>query len=193
MGRFLYQYAERHYKIRLEPKSYILGNILPDYCPSFLIRPHSLKNHAKHVQKIIRLLLSRHSSAYNDKKYSRLLGILCHFYADFFCHAHRDDFTGSLSEHIAYENKLNRYFIENLEQFGSLRFITQPVPVAGAEGIYRQFETLHAGYLRSHSSFGNDLLYAMIACIDLIVLTSGYAAAEKKRMDPRRFSNLEAV
>ena len=192
MGRFLYQYAERHYKIRLEPRSYILGNILPDYSPSFLIRPHFLKNNAAHVQNIIRLLLSRHPSAYNDKKYSRLLGVLCHFYADFFCHVHREDFTGSLSEHFAYEKKLNRYFMENLNRFGSLHFITQPVPVTRAEDIYRRFETLHSGYLLSHSSFGNDLMYAMIACIDLIVMITGYTA-ESGLAGDRRFKDLEAV
>lgn len=192
MGKFLYQYVEAHYKIRLERKSYLLGNVLPDYCPSFLIRPHYLKNNAVHVQHIIRLLLSRHSTAYNDKRYSRLLGIVCHFYADFFCYAHRDSFPGGLPEHIAYESRLNRYFEENLEQLASIRFIAQAAPVAKADEIYRKFENLHSSYLLSHLSFGSDLLFAMTACIDLIVLTSGYAAA-KERTDSYRFDNLEAV
>jgi hypothetical protein len=192
MGRFLSEYVETHYKIRLERKSFILGNILPDYCPSFLIRPHFLKNNAVHVQNILRLLLSRRSSACYDKRYSRLLGIICHFYADFFCYAHSDCFSGSLSEHIAYENTLQRYFEKNLEQLSFIRFMTQMTPVTETGGLYRQFETLHAGYLLSHVSPGNDLTYAMMACIDFIVLISGAATAEEQT-DSCRFDHLEAV
>ena len=188
MGKFLWEYAEQHYRIRLERKSYLLGNVLPDYCPSFLIRPHYLKNNAGYVQSVIRLLVSRHPCGYQDKKDSHLLGVLCHFYADFFCCAHSEDFTGGLSEHIAYESRLHRYFVENLDQFGSIRFIAQSVPSAGADEIYRQFEALHSSYLLSHPSFGNDILYTMMACMDLIVLTCG--SAEKKQASLR---NLEAV
>lgn len=193
MGKFLSQYVETHYKIRLERKSFILGNILPDYCPSFLIRPHYLKNNAVHVQNILRLVLSRRSSASDDKRYSRLLGILCHFYADFFCYAHSERFPGGLPDHIAYESRLHRYFTENLEQLCFIRFTSQAPPAAEADAIYRQFETLHSSYLLSHLSFGNDLMYAMMACIDLIVLTSGSAAAEAEQADPYHFDNLEAV
>lgn len=193
MGRFLQQYAEQHYKIRLERKSFVVGNVLPDYCPSFLIRPHYLKNNAAYVHNTIRLLLSRRPSTYADKKDSHLLGVLCHFYADFFCYVHNDDFTGGLSEHIAYESRLHRYFEEHLGQFGSLRIIAQSAPAIRADDVYRQFETLHASYLLSRPSFGNDLLYAMMACIDLMVLTCGSAAAEKERMLSCQFDNLEAV
>ena len=191
MGGFLSEYVERHYDIRLDRKSFLLGNVLPDYCPSFLVRPHYLKNNAVHVQNILRLLLSGHSSARNDKRRSRLLGILCHFYADFFCYAHSERFPGSLSEHIAYENSLHRYFTEHLEQLSFIRFTVQAQPAEESDGIYRQFETLHSGYLLSHLSFGNDLMYAMMACIDLIVLT--YGTAEEKAADPYRFDHLEAV
>ena len=192
MGKFLHQYVDSHYRIRLERRSYILGNILPDYCPSFLLRPHYLRNNAVHVQHIIRLLLSRSSSSYNDKRSSRLLGIVCHFYADFFCYAHGDSFPGGLSEHIAYENRLCRYFEENLEQFGSIRFIAQAMPVRQADDIYRQFEDLYYSYLLSNSSLGNDLLYAMTACVNFIVLISGYTS-DKEQTDPGHFHNMEAV
>ena len=191
MGKFLYRYVEEHDGIRLDRRSFLLGNILPDYCPSFLIRPHFLKNHAAHVQKMIRFLLSQPVPAFDDKKYSRLLGVLCHFYADFFCCAHRESFAGGLPEHIAYETKLHRYFTENLEQLESIRFITQFRSAEQAGGLYRQFEALHSSYLLSHSSFGNDLLFAMTACIDLIVLTCGSAA--KRRTGARRFGGMEAI
>ena len=187
MGRFLYQYVAANYRIRLERNNYLLGNVMPDYCPSFLLRPHYLKNNAVHVQKIIRFLLSEHPSACHGTRASRLLGILCHFYADFFCYAHSDSFPAGLPEHIAYENRLNRYFAENLERLRSVRLIATSVPAADADSVYRQFETLHASYLKSHVSFGNDLLYAMTACTDLIVLISRATAAAGCEEDPYPF------
>lgn len=193
IGKYLCQYVNDHYKILLEPKSYVLGNVLPDYYLSFLIRPHCVKYQAAHVQNIIRLLLTQRSNRYSDKKYSRFLGILCHFYADFFCYAHNDNFTGGISEHIAYENNLHRYLVENLEQLNSIRFITQPSPVTGVESIYRKFETLHSDYLSSHASFGNDLTYSLTACIDLIVSICGYAAAKDGPRSFHHIDKLEAV
>ncbi len=189
MGGFLQQYMGDHYGIRLDRRSYILGNVMPDYCPSFLLRPHYLRNNAAHVRSILRILLARRPSAFDDKRYSRLLGILCHFYADFFCHAHSDSFEGNLSDHIAYEKKLHRYFEENLERFRSLRFIAQPQPVGGAEGVYGQFEALHSCYLLSRTSLGNDLLFTMTACVELIVLAAECTAPAAAY----HFDNLAAV
>ena len=193
MGRFLQQYLDQHYKIRLERKSFIVGNVLPDYCPTFLIRPHYLKNNAVFVCNTIRLLLSRRPSTYVEKKDSHLLGVLCHFYADFFCYVHNEDFTGGLPEHMAYESRLHRYFEEHLEQFSALRIITQAAPAARADDVYRQFETLHSGYLLSRPSFGNDLLYAMTACIDLMVMTCGSAETEQEWAVLCQLDNLKAV
>lgn len=193
MGRFLSQYVGEHYQIRLDRSSYLFGNVLPDYCPSFLIRPHYLKNHAAHVQNILQLLLPRRSSAYDDKKHSRLLGVLCHFYADFFCYAHSDGFPGNLQEHIAYESSLNCYFMEHLEQLRSVRLLAPQRPAADADDLYRRFENLHSSYLLSHQSFGNDILYAMTACIDLIVSAAGSAEVETKPMNPCEFDSQEAI
>jgi hypothetical protein len=39
MGRVLCGYLEKHCGIRLERKSFVLGNVLPDYVPSFLLKP----------------------------------------------------------------------------------------------------------------------------------------------------------
>ena len=178
MGKFLCRYVEKHYDIRLDQKSFVLGNVLPDYCPSFITRPHYLENNTVYVQNILYHLVPPKAPARNDKKYSRLLGILCHFYADFFCYAHRGHAMKSLREHIRYEKRLHRYFVEKLKQICAVRFIAQPVPGAGAQGIYRRFERLHDSYLLSYPSYGNDLLYAMTACVDAVVSAAGAASAQ---------------
>ncbi len=189
MGCFLQQYMEDHYGIHLNRNSFILGNVMPDYFPSFLIRPHFLKKNASHVQRMIKVLLKRRRSSFCGRKYSRLLGILCHYYTDFFCYAHSDSFEGNLSDHIQYEKSLYLYFVENLKQFQTLHFIVQPESTFCAGDVYRQFETLHSCYLRSQTSFGNDLLFAMTGCVELIVMAAECTAPS----EAYHFENIAAV
>lgn len=180
MGRFLCRYAEENYGVRLEETSFVLGNVLPDYSPSFFLRHHYLDRSGVHVQRMIRHLQARQTSAENDRRCSMLLGLICHFYADFFCYAHSDSFTGGFTEHMEYESALHRYFQENRNRLGEVRFMEPAGPLPQGENLYGRFEDLHETYLRSHISYGNDLLYAMMACIDLIVLSSRSAAAEEQ-------------
>ena len=182
IGNFLCRYLNVHYGILLDKKNYILGNVLPDYSPSFLVRPHYLKNNAGYVQKILQFLVSQDSAAYNDKRQTRLLGILCHFYADFFCFAHREEVVLSLPEHIRYESKLHHYFTNHFQQLDSLCFGIQPRPENSMPGLYRQFEELHAGYLSSSPSFGNDLIYALTACIEMTVSICGRTQRAVRQM-----------
>ena len=179
MGKFLCRYAEENYGVRLEETSFVLGNVLPDYSPSFFVRHHYLDRSGVHVQRMIRHLQARQTSAEYDRRCSKLLGYICHFYADFFCYAHSDAFTGSFTEHMEYESELYRYFQENRERLGEVRFLEPAETLRRGEGLFDRFEGLHDTYLRSQVSYGNDLLYAMMACIDLIVLSSRCAAAEE--------------
>jgi hypothetical protein len=188
MGRFLCRYVEKHYNIRLNRKSFILGNVLPDYCPSFITRPHYLKNNIGHVQNVLRHLVPQ-NAAWNDKKYSRLLGVLCHFYADFFCYAHREHTMKNLRAHIEYEKSLHCYFIQKLRQISAVRFVVQLPETAQADGVYAQFEKLHAAYLLSSPSCGNDLLYAMTACVEALV----WAASARAQANLFRPGGMRAV
>ncbi len=193
MGRFLCRYVERHFDIQLDRGSFILGNVLPDYSPSFLLRPHFVKNNIMHIQKTIRLLTRQNASAYNSKRNSRLLGILCHFYADSLCYAHNDGFTGGLSGHIQYEKRQYGYFMEHLRQINSFRFVVQKAFDKETGGLYRRFEKLHASYLLTRPSFANDLSYTIMACIEAIVLACGCAAAERTERTSHSLNRLQAV
>lgn len=193
MGKFLCRYVRRHYKIKLDEKSFILGNVLPDYYPTFLTRPHFLKNNEAHVQNLMALLMEQNPTKDNGKRYSRLLGILCHFFADFFCYAHSADFSKSLQAHMQYEKRLHRHFQTNLKSVCAVRFIAQPLDLQGADDLYLRFSQLHAGYLLSHASLGNDLMYTILACIDLIVFASGLKGAEKAKAGLCPVGDLQAV
>ncbi len=108
---------------------------------------------------------------------SRLLGILCHFYSDSLCYAHSETFTGNIPEHMQYENQLHAYFTEHLKEIAACRFILPPCMDRKAAGLYRRFENIHRSYSAAQPAFANDLLYAMMACLDAIASIAGPVAA----------------
>lgn len=168
MGRLLYRYIKQHYKISLDEKSFLRGNLLPDYLPTVLTRPHDLQNSTEFVQSLIRELAGLPYWQRHGRSYSRRLGMLCHFYADFFCYAHRGRVMENLREHVRYEVRLQNYFYAQLEQLKSLRLIGRPVGDASADDIFRSFEQRHDRYLQTRPSFETDLVYAFAACADAI-------------------------
>lgn len=178
MGRMLCTYLEKHCGIRLERKSFVLGNVLPDYVPSFLLKPHFGENNVKHIQRTLRQLAKRRQG--EQKRTSRLLGILCHFYSDSLCYAHSMAFKGSIPEHMQYEKQLHAYFMEHLNEIAACRFVLPPCMDKRTTGLYRRFENIHQSYLAVQPAYANDLLYTMMACLDAIVSIAGHTAAIPK-------------
>ncbi len=176
MGKLVSGYIQTHYDIRLDERNFLRGNVLPDYLPSFISRPHFLKYSARYVQRLITNLASGlpqyAGSGRRHARYSLHLGILCHFYADFFCYAHSPQFHQGLKRHTDYENELADYFAQNFATLCAFPIIAQPVRCASAQDIYARFERLHRAYLASGHTFMNDLAYAIYACIDAIVAIS---------------------
>ena len=178
LGRILCSHMHTHYGIKLDRRSFVLGNVLPDYYPSFLLRPHFQKNNARYIQKTLRQLVSCRGVSPADKRMSRLLGILCHFYADTLCLAHNDDYTGTLADHYQYEKSLHSYFMEHSRQIGAYRFIIPSVGVVKTSNLYRQFRHVHARYLLAQRCYASDLMYAMMACVQSIAMICEGAAFE---------------
>jgi hypothetical protein len=173
---------EKQFNICLDRKSFVFGNILPDYVPSFLLRPHFTKNNPLHIQRTIRLLTSDYCLR-NQKRASRMMGVLCHFYCDSLCFAHNEEFTGGVAEHIKYEKRLHEYFMGNLKQTNALRFIIQPAQSVRASGIYRQYKRVHESYRLSRPTFANDILYSLMACIEAIVLIDQFSAEQVQQQE----------
>ncbi len=169
MGNFLCDYMQEHYGIALDRAGFLYGNILPDYRISFLTRPHYLENNIDYLQSELRgLLHHKQDSAYCGKSFSKHLGIVCHYYADFFCFAHSDGFSGGLIKHITYERRLHRYLQEHGGELGGICFLPKADTSEDERHLYRCFDTLHEQYLASKQSFGNDLVYMALACVDVI-------------------------
>lgn len=170
MGRLLCGSLRREYGVRLNPSAYLLGNVIPDFLPSLFWRPHYLCFHEKHLQNALASLLRTRNTAWNGQFRSFRFGMLCHFYADFFCYAHSDFFRGSLNAHIRYEAVQHRYFKEHRNELLCAAEIPECCEAPTGSALYRRFETLHECYLSCRNSFGNDLAFTILACMETAVL-----------------------
>ena len=168
MARLLFAYAQRQCA-RLHEKNFILGNVLPDYLPTFVSRPHFLKYCTGYVQKTRAWLLERYPSGNASSpamaRYSRRLGMLCHLYTDFFCYAHCAQFPPGLKRHLEYEQALTLFFEQNYEAF-----LARPMIASAhcAPDLQAQFERLQAAYLAAERGYLSDIAYAFFACAQLI-------------------------
>ncbi len=187
IGRFVSDYVAAQSGIILDKQEFVHGSVLPDRRITFLTRPHFLKYNAGLVQrKIYRLLNAKAFNSAMNGRISRRLGILCHYYADFFCFAHSPRFKGGLAAHRAYEERLHAYLKAHISQFSQ----PAPAPAAGSGGetdakaVYASFSRLHDAWCNAGDSFGNDLAYAILACVEAVVMIAGALSAEKGKAQP---------
>lgn len=181
IGHFLADYVKEHYGVILDRESFARGNILPDRRMSFLTRPHFLKYNSAYVQrKILGLVNVNLSDQFIDRYYSKHLGIICHYYADFFCYAHSPHFQGNLAAHRGYEETLHRFLTENISAIGQMDFmpVVKGGPDIDKERIYEKFDEHHAAYAASVPSYEIDITCCLRACVEAIVMITNASFAE---------------
>jgi hypothetical protein len=170
LGRLLHQYIKDMTGIQLDKGSFILGNALPDFTSFYLSKPHYLDSWIDYLQDEISTLTAgclADNKAGRDE--SKRLGVICHFFADFFCYAHTQKFTGGTLMHMRYEWRLYRHtrrFVPvNTEQTQWHKCMAE-----SAEAIYSNFKKLQAAYHEAKPSFHNDLCFSFQACAEVIML-----------------------
>jgi hypothetical protein len=127
-----------------------------------------------------RLSALRYRTANFGMEYSKRLGIICHFYADFFCYAHTAKFTGGAYLHILYEWTLHRYLQEHPPVLKEADFTNGAEMRSGdVSGIQSRFTGLQRQYLKEPASFSSDIVYTLHACIDAIATVTGNSAVGK--------------
>ncbi len=181
ISRIVRGQLQQQYGIQLAPGSFTLGNILPDLIPAFLYRPHFLRYCRNYVQRLIRSLLPRSESVWNDCLTSLMMGVLCHFYTDFFCYVHTNRFHGGLRLHLLYEKQLHRFLLDHLSELETPSLSLEMQGGLGMEDIWVRFEAQQERYYKSTPSLDNDLRCAVLSCVEAIALLSESA---KKRCEP---------
>ncbi len=189
MGHLLYAALQKR-GIYLNRIAFVYGNIAPDYAPTMLVPTHFGKACTRAVDDISSNLSELHlnNSGRVSAEYSKQLGIMCHYICDYFCFAHNKDFTGSLKQHVAYENRLDSYLrrccVKLYENNGndSVSFFDldgkTAIPLSeSSKALSEDIDQLKSDYLSIGNTFRNDLSFAFDACMRCI--TSIVAMSKK--------------
>lgn len=180
ISNFLTKYLREQNGIIVSRGSFLAGNLLPDFSPSYKKLAHAPDCWAGYIKRELEQLsdLKQESTRF-DRYYSRRLGVVCHFYADFFCYPHTEAYNGSSYQHMKYEWELYRYTRQNYSR------ITRVIYEAGSTAD-KDVETLDAGfkillkeYLHQEQSFENDIIYTLMACAAAVTTVTLSSIIEK--------------
>lgn len=150
---------------KAERRMFLLGCIEPDinafsYLKGFgrakTFMGHNYENSKKWVKKTIWQLDSR--DEFSKRDFFRL-GKLIHYVIDGFTFAHNDEFLGTLSEHVEYEQKLQK----KLDKTESGQFFNCSVKV-NPLGLRETIENRHYRYIRSEKGVSYDLKWIAEMC-----------------------------
>ncbi len=91
-----------------------LGAAAPDLLPTQFLHPHFYQSSVKYVfRRLMRLE--------NKSTFLALfqLGEMAHYVSDFCCAVHSDGKIGNIREHIGYELRLQKFFVDNYSKLMS--------------------------------------------------------------------------
>jgi hypothetical protein len=175
LGRMLYRYIKEKTGFHLKSGSFILGNVLPDFNSFYLSKPHYQDSWEPYLRdEISKLAALRQDGESVSREASKRLGIICHFYADFFCHAHTRMFEGGTLVHMKYEWALFRY--SRRRYVPANKKPRQDCPSACTDEICLNYSLLHRKYLEERPSFEHDMNYSFQACAEAVMLILSTAA-----------------
>lgn len=105
-------------------RSYIWGNIKPDYISKYKLKKHYFNESIDMIIEIIETLSELSIDEIRDDigigKFSAALGVATHFICDYYCLAHyeRWEFKNAIKKHVTYERELSKiaksYELKNL-------------------------------------------------------------------------------
>lgn len=167
IGTIVYEYLKEKYGIVLHESSFLKGNTCPDHGISFL-RPHRMRYCNRMVRKKT-VKLCQADWGIMSTKASKKIGILCHYYADFFCCAHNPQFSGNLKEHVRHEDQLLRFMDENYAAFRQIDYVpTINFPYSASE-INNRMRNLFKEKPIREDDYKMELVCAIQACAELVL------------------------
>ncbi len=93
---------------------FFLGTIEPDLSIIQFVHPHFYERSAVYIySKISEMNRNDKDGFFDEYK----LGKMVHYLCDFCCYAHSSGGMGGITDHILYEQKINKYLIKNYNGF----------------------------------------------------------------------------
>jgi hypothetical protein len=184
LGEVLLIRLQNSLDITLDKDAFLFGSVCPDYSVSFLTKPHLLKNYGNDVQNKLRRLLERTpDTGHIGRSRSRQLGMICHYYEDFFCTPHNRPLPGGVAGHLNYERALWHYIQAHIHDcFDNESEMTDTGrQIINSDDIFGRFESLYTAYLNVQPSYEADIKFSIQACSEMLSLTlrASMPAAEK--------------
>lgn len=181
ISSFLAKYLKEHNGVTVSRGSFFAGNLLPDFNPLYKTLAHAPDYWSGFIKKELQNLSDlKQERAQFGRNYSRRLGVICHFYADFFCYPHTEAFDGSSYQHIKYEWELYRFTYQNYASISRKIYDIDTVADKDAEITYAGFTALLQEYLGQERSYENDIIYTLRACTAMITSITLNSVIEKE-------------
>ncbi|UOO38244.1 zinc dependent phospholipase C family protein [Oscillospiraceae bacterium CM] len=175
IGDYLCRCIEESAGVKLQRGWFLYGNVLPDFHPMYLKRPHKPNAWADFLQsEIAALSTDEATDGRYSADFSTRLGVLCHLYADFHCYPHTKAYNGGSCRHVRYEWDLYRYLCDNKALLTVPGVI--PATMFKVESLTEDLEEAYAAYLAGRPSYENDIHYTLQVCSALIMTVIEAAA-----------------
>lgn len=128
VGEYLYQELPQHLQCRISRRKFVFGNVKPDLKKKYRQFSHYYRDNAMVIFKWLDIMIEKD---YEIEEFSEKLGILIHFFCDYTCIYHANDFvhqSHSIRQHLQYEGMLHLYAsrqLKNLNKITIIPFQTQ--------------------------------------------------------------------
>ena len=123
MGKFLYDQLSPINRNFIHRERFIYGNVKPDIHQKYLRMSHYFRDNEEFVFSMLNHLLTHPVSI---KKFSEDLGVIIHFFCDYTCIYHANDYLNqnhSVAQHIKYEVKLHQYARNKFKKMEEVKII----------------------------------------------------------------------
>lgn len=146
-------------------KAFYLGSILPDCVPSFITRRHTIDE----TFDILRDEIIKITDDYEMEKgitryYTKHLGVVTHYIADYFTYPHNRIFEGSMKEHCVYENELKFALRKYVRSDEAIMERAKKTIMKTVDEILDFIKEMHEEYLKVASKVKIDCNYIVEAC-----------------------------
>lgn len=169
IGMIVHRSLKRDFGIYLNPAVFCYGSMRPDFSPKHKHIPHYKNDMYESVTQEIVDLTKSDKDIFNSLELADRLGVVCHYLCDFFCYAHSEKFTGTLREHLGYENQLNRYIKQRRMVCNDVNFLADVDLNEDINALLNSLDERYNHYISLESNMGVDMVSSIQACIEVTV------------------------
>lgn len=185
IGSYLNKYIKREYGVRLCVGRFLYWNIMADFRKPFNLLSHKTDGWKSHLKSEIEALTGQNQTqTCFSPDYSKRLGVICHFYADFFCYPHAEVYQGTFWQHIKYEWALYRFMQKSFSTLSGIDGDLTHNTCWDIRKINAIFETQQKVYLSAPPSFENDVVFTLHACLGAVTMITRATAMASAALSP---------